>query len=110
MQTQQPLEGTINTKGRKRRAVLVTTAHRGVFFGYLASKEGKERVTITRGRNVLYFDANTKGFMGLVQNGPTNGCRIGPAVIGRSTLFDITGIFTVSEEAIPKFEEAPWAR
>ena len=72
------LPGTITPKGRTRRAVLITTEHKGVFFGYLASKVTKERVTITRGRNVVYFDSNTKGFMGLVENGPTDGCRIGP--------------------------------
>lgn len=110
MQNKESLPGIISDKGKVRRAVLVTTAHKGVFFGYLASKVTKERITITRGRNVVYFDTNTKGFMGLVENGPTDGCRIGPAVIGKSTLFDITGVFEVSTAAVPKFEAAPWSR
>lgn len=110
MQTKEPLPGTVSPKGKVRRPVLVTTTHKGVFFGYLASKVSKERVTITRGRNVVFFDANTKGFMGLAENGPTDGCRIGPAVIGKSTLFDITGVFEVSSAAVPKFEAAPWSR
>lgn len=104
------LEGTISPKGRKRRAVLVTTAHRGVFFGYMASKVKKEHVTLTRARNVVYFDSATKGFLGLVANGPTTGCRIGPCAVDKSTLFDITGVFTVSAEATKKFEDAPWSR
>jgi hypothetical protein len=104
------LPGTTNEKGEPRKAVLVTTAHKGVFFGYLASEVSKAQITITRGRNVIYFDAATKGFMGLVENGPTNGCRIGPAVTGQSILFDITGVFEVSEAAVSKFEDAPWSR
>lgn len=104
------LPGTTNDKGEPRKAVLVTTAHKGIFFGYLASDVAKAQITITRGRNIIYFDAATKGFMGLAENGPTPGCRIGPAVVGNSTLFDITGVFEVSDAAIPKFEEAPWSQ
>jgi hypothetical protein len=110
MQNEQPLEGTIGRNGKKRRAVIITTQHRGVFFGYLASKVDKGRLSIARARNVLYFDTATKGFLGLASTGPTNGCRIGPSVLGKSTLFDITGVFEVSDEAVKRFEDAPWSR
>ncbi len=111
MQTpENALEGTVSPKGRQRRAVLVTTAHRGVFFGYLASPISKDRITVTRARNVIHFDSATKGFLGLASTGPTTGCRIGPCAGDRSTLFDITGVFSVSAEAVKKFEDAPWAR
>jgi hypothetical protein len=110
VQTKESLPGTISPKGKVRQAILVTTVHKGVFFGYKASKVSKEKITITRGRNVVYFDTATKGFMGLVENGPTDGRRIGPAVIGKSTLFDITGVFEVSANAVLKFEAAPWSR
>lgn len=104
------LPGTIKPNGKPRRPVLVTTAHKGVFFGYLASNVTKERITLTRVRNVVFFDAATKGFLGLAQNGPTSACRIGPAVVEKSTIFDITLVSTVSEEAVKRFEEAPWSR
>lgn len=90
------------------RPVLVTTAHRGVFFGYLQGDPRKERVTISRARNVTYWDAATKSFLGLAANGPTPGCRVSPASGAESMLFDITGVFVCTPEAVEKFEAGPW--
>ena len=90
------------------RPVLVTTAHRGVFFGYLQGEPSKEKVVIRRARNVTYWDAATRSFLGLAANGPTKGCRVSPAADTDSTLFDITGVFVCSDEAVQAFEEGPW--
>jgi hypothetical protein len=46
------------------RAVIVTTAHRGVFFGYAKNTSG-ETISLERGRNCLYWDAGVQGFVGL---------------------------------------------
>lgn len=104
------LPGTTKKNGNLRRAVLVTTAHRGIFFGYLIGKVDKAKIAIARARNVVYFDAATKGFLGLASNGPTHGCRIGPPAAERSDIFDITGVFGVTNEAAQAFESAPWSR
>ena len=44
------------------RAVLVTTAHRGVFFGYASDTSG-DSVVMTRPRMCVYWDAATKGVL-----------------------------------------------
>ena len=95
------------TNGHK--PVLVTTQHRGVFFGYLTSEPSKEKVTIAKCRNVTYWDAATKSFLGLAATGPTKQCRVSAAAGSDSTLFDITGVFVCTPEAVEKFEAAPWA-
>ena len=94
--------------GDAGQAVLVTTQHRGVFFGNLIGKASKEKVQLANCRNVLYWDAATMGFLGLASTGPTKGCRIGPAANGSSTLFDVTGVFTCTSEAIAAFEASKW--
>lgn len=91
--------------------VLVTTAHRGVFFGY--SRESPETLisrgwgTLQRARNCVYWSTDTHGFVGLAESGPQRGCRVGP----RATLSlnSITSVAEVSEEAAKRWEDAPWA-
>lgn len=92
-------------KDNGRRPVLVTTAHRGVFFGYAAETEG-ERIQLDRARLVVYWPAETRGFMGLAAHGPPKGSRIGPAA--DIELRDITSVVEVTPEAVERFEEAPW--
>lgn len=93
-------------KSAKERAVIVTTAHRGVFFGY-ASDTGGETIKLRRARLCLYWSADVKGFMGLAANGPSASCRIGPAA--DITLRNITAVLDdLSDEAIAKWESAPW--
>ena len=59
------------------RAVLVTTAHRGMFFGYASQTDG-ETISLTRARLCVYWSRDVRGFMGLASTGPTATCRIGP--------------------------------
>jgi hypothetical protein len=94
---------------RSTRPVLVTTAHRGVFFGYLHGDAAKEKVVIDRARNVTYWDVSTRSFLGLAAQGPTDKCRVSAAAGEQSTLFDITGVFVCTPEAVEKFEKGPWA-
>jgi hypothetical protein len=96
------------TETNGHRPVLVTTAHRGVFFGYLVGEPSKAQVVINRARNVTYWDAATRSFLGLAAQGPTNACRVSAAAGDASTLFDITGVFVCTPEAVAKFEEGPW--
>lgn len=89
-------------------AVLVTTAHKGVFFGYLNGPvTDAVSVRIERARMCVYWSANCKGVLGLAATGPLNGCRVSPAVPA-ITLRDVTSVFEVSDEAAKKWEEQPW--
>jgi Domain of unknown function (DUF6948) len=88
------------------QAVLVTTKHRGVFFGYSTNTNG-ETIVLSRARNCVYWSADVRGFMGLAAHGPTESCRVGPAA--DMELRDITSVVTVTPEAVERWESAPWA-
>ena len=91
------------------KAVVVTTQHRGVFFGYLADESGAPaRLKMTAVRNCIYWEKSLHGFIGLATDGPTSGCRVGPAA-GEMTLFDITAIVDATPDAVEKWEASPWS-
>ena len=87
------------------RPVLVTTAHRGVFFGYATETSG-ETIKLRAARNCLYWSVDMRGFLGLAANGPSANCRIGPAA--NIELRNITSVSDVTPEAVAKWESAPW--
>ena len=87
------------------RAVLVTTAHRGVFFGHAVKTDG-DTIKLRAGRNCVYWPSENKGFLGLANMGPVNGARVGPAA--DIELRDITCVAECSEAAIAAWEKAPW--
>lgn len=94
------------TKASAVRPVLVTTAHRGVFFGFAKDTDG-ETIALKDARLCLYWSSDVKGFMGLAANGPTQACRIGPAA--DITLRSITAVLEVTPAAVEKWQAAPWA-
>lgn len=87
------------------RPVLVTTEHRGVFFGYASDTDG-ETITLRRARLCVYWAADVKGFMGLAANGPSRGCRVGPPA--DITLRAITSVSEVTPAAVERWETGPW--
>ena len=80
-------------KSNAERAVLVTTEHRGVFFGYATETDG-ETIALKRSRLCVFWSQDVKGFMGLAAKGPTEGCRIGPPA--DITLRAITSVVEVT--------------
>jgi hypothetical protein len=85
----------------------VTTAHRGVFFGY-ASKTDGDTIQLRAARNCLYWPSGQKGFLGLASVGPISGSRVGPAA--DIEIRNITCVAKVTPEAVKAWEASPWAR
>jgi hypothetical protein len=96
-----------NRKKDNERAVLVTTAHRGVFFGYV-TEAGGQTIKLRAARNCLYWPPSQKGFLGLAVDGPREGSRIGPAA--DLELRDITAVAEVTDAAAERWEQAPWSK
>jgi hypothetical protein len=88
------------------KAVVVTTAHRGVFFGWATETSG-ETIKLRAARNCIYWSANVKGFIGLMASGPTSECRVGPAA--DIELRNITCVGAATPEAVTAWENAPWS-
>lgn len=94
-------------KNGKERAVLVTTAHKGVFFGYAKDTDGAI-IKLRAARNCIYWPTEQKGFLGLASTGPVSGARIGPAA--DIELRDITSVAVCTPQAVEAWEKAPWSR
>ena len=93
------------TARKTARPVVVTTAHRGVFFGYASDIDG-ETISLTRARLCIYWSADVRGFMGLASAGPSSTCRIGPPA--DITLRSITSVVECTPGAAKAWEAQPW--
>lgn len=95
-----------------RTACMVTTAHRGIFFGYkagdVAITDGSSSIRLRNARSCVYWTADLRGFLGLASHGPNEGCRIGPSV-EEILLIGVTSVSAVSEQARLAWEAAPWS-
>lgn len=96
-------------KSKKLTPVMVTTAHRGVFFGYAApgTDFAADKIKISEARMCVYWSSDCKGVLGLASSGPTDTCKVGPKVPS-ITLRDVTSVSEVSDAATARWEAAPW--
>lgn len=91
---------TKKAPARKERAVLVTTTHKGVFFGYATQTSG-DVINLKRARMAIYW-GTTKGLMQLCHTGPTASSKVSaPADI---ELRGITAVFEIAPEALAVWE------
>ncbi len=89
------------TTTKTERPVLITTSHRGVFFGYATETDGST-VHLRAGRCVIYWTQECKGFMGLAAIGPQSGSRLGLAA--DIDLRDVTSVVECTPKAAEAFE------
>lgn len=96
------------SEDQEPRALVVTTEHRGVFFGYGVPTDGAT-IRIERVRMVVYWSADVKGVVGLAATGPTMGCRVTEST-DAITLRGVTSVMECSTLATKAWEAAPWLR
>lgn len=93
----------------ENQKVVVTTAHRGVFFGELIENNAPKSVKLKGAKNCLYWGSSLHGFIGLASAGPDTTCRIGPSATMPMDLFDITSMIECTPEAVKRWKEGNWA-
>ncbi len=91
----------------EERAVIVTTEHRGVFFGYAGDTSG-DVINLRAARNCVYWSSGVRGFMGLAATGPDKASKVGPAA--DIEVRKITSVIECTPEAVKAWENAPWSR
>lgn len=85
--------------------VIVTTAHRGVFFGELVSNDlQNKRVVLKNARMAIYW-ATSNGLFELAELGPNAKSKIG-SVAPEVTLHDVTSVIVCSSVASTAWESA----
>lgn len=85
------------------KAILVTTLHKGVFFGLVPDDQdmAARTMALKSARMAIYW-ATTRGVAELAEVGPNADSRIGaPADI--EALHDITAVWAVTDEARSKW-------
>ena len=91
-----------STNGLK--SILITTAHRGVFFGQVDPATDLTQRTLTGINNcrmAIYWGTD-RGVMQLAETGPTSTTRVGaPADV--AAIHDVTAVFSVTDGAAEKW-------
>jgi len=91
---------------KKTVPLVVTTEHKGVFFGYGQASDG-DTIRLEQARMCVYWSEETKSVLGLASSGPLGSCKIGPAVPA-ITLRGVTSCMEATKEAAEKWELGPW--
>ncbi len=90
------------------KPVVVTTEHRGVFFGNLDGSNPESKVvTITDAQMCVFWTADVQGVVGLATAGPSKSCRVTPAA-PKITLQGVTAVMEATPEAAEAWRKRPW--
>ncbi len=89
-----------------RVAVVVTTLHKGVFFGFVDSaKVSDKTMTLQECRCCIYWHSSIGGFLGLASVGPNKDCKIGKEATA-VLLHDVTSVSYCSDAAVASWKAA----
>lgn len=89
-------------KTLKERPVIVTTEHRGVFFGYATDTKGSA-IQLRAGRMAISF-GTTRGLLELAETGPTSRSKI--SARADMEVRKVTAVFDVAPAATAAWEAA----
>jgi len=99
---------------KKTRPVVVTTEHKGVFFGFIPVGEislhpadGKA-LTLTDAQMCVYWSSDVKGVLGLASHGPTRSSKVTRPVV-TLTVTEVTAIADATAEAVKAWQDRPWS-
>jgi hypothetical protein len=87
--------------------LIVTTQHRGVFFGY-GEPTTEKIIRLERVRMCVYWPESNHGILGLASDGPKKGAQVGPAAPAL-LLQDVTAVIDVTPQAVEAWESEPWS-
>lgn len=97
----------IKKQMKPMKPMIVTTKHRGVFFGYGDTESKAKTIQLNQAQMCVYWSEAMHGVMGLAAQGPDDQCRIGP-VVPTLTLHDVTSIMMVTPKAEDAWKQQPW--
>jgi hypothetical protein len=100
------MKGNMSKSVSKGKALLVTTEHRGVFFGY-GESNGENVITLRDAQMCIYWSSEVKGVLGLATVGPLKGSRVSPPV-PVITLQKVTSVTECTPEAEELWKKQPW--
>ena len=87
--------------------VVITTEHRGVFFGILSGDRTAATVELADAQMCVYWSEDVQGVVGLAATGPTSRCKV-TRPVPRMTVHAVTAVFDATEEAVAAWRTRPW--
>lgn len=89
--------------------VLITTLHRGVFFGYIEESDAdKDQIKLYEKQMCTHYSSDMHGVFGLAKYGPSETCKVGPPVPW-AIIKNITSVVACTEESAKRWKNEPWA-
>ena len=94
---------------KMKRYVVLTTAHRGVFFGEVVEYDLTNKIAkLVNARMVIYWSVQTRGVLGLAAIGPQKGSKVTP-FIPAIELTDVVSVMDCTPVAVAVWmEEEIW--
>jgi len=89
------------------KGLVVTTKHRGVFFGY-GEPSDKDTIELKNARMCIYWPEENRGVVGLASDGPKKGARITPSAPS-IILRGVTSVMETTKEAEKAWEKGLWS-
>ena len=92
------------------KPVVVTTAHRGVFFGFLdpAADGAAKVVRLADAQMCVYWSSDVQGVTGLASHGPSKLCKV-TRPVPELTVQDVTAVMGATDEAVKLWQGRPWS-
>lgn len=93
-----------------KKPIVVTTEHRGVFFGYVEPdyEYSPDKIELENARMCVYWSSSTKGVVGLAADGPNENCKITKKA-PKLTAWKITAVLDCTPEATEQWEKDIWS-
>jgi phage-related protein len=99
----------------KRVPVLVTTEHRGVFFGWrapgnvvLLHPADSKAITLTDAQMCVAWSGDVQGVLGLAATGPDRRSKV-TRPVPELTVTEVTAVVTATQEAVTAWQARPWS-
>jgi hypothetical protein len=92
---------------KKGKPCVVTTEHRGVFFGYLDGDPAEKVVTLTDAQMCVYWAKDVEGVLGLAAMGPSKSSRV-TRPVPSVTLQAVTSVIEATDVAVKAWGDRPW--
>lgn len=89
---------------------MVTTEHRGVFFGYVAPEADRASkvIELADAQMCVYWASDVRGILGLAATGPTDRSKV-TRPVPRITLQGVTSVIDATPEAVALWQGRPWS-
>lgn len=99
----------MTTSTKTTRPVVVTTEHRGVFFGLVEKIEPDDKIVLTDAQMCVYWSSDVRGVLGLAATGPSKDCKV-TAPVPRISLVKVTAIMDCTDAAVAAWKDRPWGQ